>query len=213
MKIVYGTTNPAKLMSMRKRLEGLDIELVGLTDIGLTLDVDENGKIPAENAKIKALAYFRELKIPVFSADSGLYIDGLAEEEQPGVHVRRVQDKNLSDEEMISYYAGIATKMGGEALAHYEDALCFVIDENNIYEQVMNRGLMSESFIISNKPHLRRNPGFPIDSLSIEVATHEYYYDLEDSIKNTYEYVNKEKDQYRLFFINALNHYNSNKTK
>lgn len=43
-----------------------------------------------ENAKRKALHYYRALQRPVFSEDSGLYIQGLPKEEQPGVFVRRV---------------------------------------------------------------------------------------------------------------------------
>lgn len=41
--------------------------------------------------------------IPVFASDSGLYIEGIEAERQPGVHVRRVGGKELTDEEMIDY--------------------------------------------------------------------------------------------------------------
>ena len=54
-----------------------------------------------ENARIKALAYYAALKRPVFTCDSGLYIDGLADSEQPGVHVRMVNGKRLTDDEMV----------------------------------------------------------------------------------------------------------------
>ena len=33
MKILYGTGNPAKLASMRRRVSALGIELIGLKDI------------------------------------------------------------------------------------------------------------------------------------------------------------------------------------
>lgn len=33
MKLLYGTTNTAKLNSMRSKIEGLGIEIIGLKDI------------------------------------------------------------------------------------------------------------------------------------------------------------------------------------
>ena len=101
MKILYGTTNQGKLLAMKKSVEGLDIELISLRDAkGELPEVNENGKTPLENAEIKARAYFEAFHMPVFSCDSGLYFDELAEEEQPGIHVRRIGGKELTDEEM-----------------------------------------------------------------------------------------------------------------
>ena len=74
--------------------------------------VNENGNTPLENAEIKARAYFETFHMPVFSCDSGLYFDELKDEEQPGIHVRRVNGKELSDEEMTEYYASLAKKYG-----------------------------------------------------------------------------------------------------
>ena len=94
MKILYGTTNNGKLQAMRTALESFDIELIGLSDIDCELPgINENGKTPLENAEIKAKAYYEALHMPVFSCDSGLYFDELSDEEQPGIHVRRVGGK------------------------------------------------------------------------------------------------------------------------
>ena len=47
MKILYGTTNKAKLQAMRTALESFDIELIGLADIDSELpSINENGKTP-----------------------------------------------------------------------------------------------------------------------------------------------------------------------
>lgn len=70
-----------------------------------------------ENAKRKALHYYRALQRPVFSEDSGLYIQGLPKEEQPGVFVRRVGGRTLTDEEIRAHYKGIAKRLGGKCLA------------------------------------------------------------------------------------------------
>lgn len=38
--------------------------------------------------------------------------------------------------------------------------------------------MASEPFLITSKPHPIRNEGFPLDSLSIEIKTGRYYYDI-----------------------------------
>ena len=95
--------------------------------------VSEDGNTPLENARQKALAYYRAFHIPVFSCDSGLYFDNVPDEIQPGVHVRTVNGSYLSDEQMLEYYSGLA-KQYGNLIARYKNAICFVIDENRIYE-------------------------------------------------------------------------------
>lgn len=180
MKILYGTGNPAKLSAMKRRLEPLGIELIGLQDIkamGRSIpDVEENGVTPLENARLKAKAYYQAFQMPVFSCDSGLYFDNVPEEIQPGVHVRTVNGKYLSDEEMQAYYAGLAGKYGN-LTARYCNAICFVQDENTVYE-AMEPSMESERFLLTDRIHPIRKKGFPLDSLSIDIKTGKYYYDL-----------------------------------
>ena len=127
MKLLYGTGNAAKLRAMRSRLHELDIELLSLQEMESAAPaVEEDGNTPLENAEKKARAYFRAFGIPVFSCDSGLYIQELPEKRQPAVHVRRVGGKELTDEEMIAYYASLA-KQYGRLTAHYENAICLVL--------------------------------------------------------------------------------------
>jgi len=102
MKFLYGTSNFSK--HMKQMFKGLNIDLYGLSDLGINIKVDESGSTPMENARIKALAYYKVSKIPTFSCDSGLYIEGLSKDKQPGVFVRRKDCKNLNDEEYIKYY-------------------------------------------------------------------------------------------------------------
>lgn len=180
MKILYGTGNPAKMSAMKRRLEGLGIELIGLQDIndmGLTIpEVDENGNTPLENARLKAIAYYEAFHMPVFSCDSGLYFDNVPEEIQPGVHVRTVNGKYLSDEEMQAYYAGLASRFGN-LTARYCNGVCFVQDKDTIYE-AMEPSMESERFILTDCIHPIRKKGFPLDSLSVDIKTGKFYYDL-----------------------------------
>ena len=179
IKILYGTTNKAKLQAMRTALGSFDIELIGLGDIGSELpSINENGKTPLENAEIKARAYYEAFHMPVFSCDSGLYFDELQEEEQPGLHVRRINGKELTDDEMIQYYASLAERHGGRITGRYRNAISFILDENHHYSS-MDMSIATEPFILVTKPHSKRVEGFPLDSLSVDIATGRYYYDLE----------------------------------
>lgn len=181
MRLLYGTGNPAKLDAMKRRLENLGIELIGLHDLkaeGATIPaVPEDGNTPLENARQKAVAYYKAFQMPVFSCDSGLYFDNVPEKIQPGVHVRTVNGNYLSDEQMLEYYSGLA-KQYGNLTARYKNAICFVMDENRIYE-AMEPSMESERFILTDTPHSAiRKKGFPLDSISLDRKTRQYFYDL-----------------------------------
>lgn len=178
MKILYGTTNKAKLQAMRIALESFNIELIGLADIENELpNINENGETPLENAEIKARAYYEAFQIPVFSCDSGLYFDELEEEEQPGLHVRRINGKELTDDEMIDYYASLAGRHGSRITGRYRNAIYFILDDEHHYSS-MDISIATEPFILVTKPHPKRVEGFPLDSLSVDIESGKYYYDL-----------------------------------
>lgn len=204
MKLLYGTGNLAKLSAMRNRLEQLDIELIGLNDLRaegkIIPEVIEDGNTPLENARLKAMAYYEAFQIPVFSCDSGLYFDNVPDEVQPGVHVRNVNGKCLSDDEMIDYYSGLV-KAYGNLVARYRNAICFVMDNTHIYE-TMEPSMESEKFILTDKPHSTiRKEGFPLDSISLDIKTNKYYYDLpEDKLEQL-----AVEDGFLEFFKNILN--------
>ena len=203
MKLLYGTGNLAKLSAMRNRLEQLDIELIGLNDLRaegkIVPKVIEDGNTPLENARLKAMAYYEAFQIPVFSCDSGLYFDNVPDEVQPGVHVRNVNGKCLSDDEMIDYYSGLV-KVYGNLVARYRNAICFVMDDAHIYE-AMEPSMESEKFILTDKRHSTvRKEGFPLDSISLDIKTNKYYYDLpEDKLEQV-----AVEDGFLEFFKNIL---------
>lgn len=183
-RLLYGTGNPAKLTSMRRRLAPLDIELIGLKDMDTEPpQIAEDGSTPLENAVRKATAYYNAYHIPVFSCDTGLYIDGLPDSLQPGVHVRTIHGKYLTDEEMMDYYSGLAERYG-DLTARYRNAVCYVKDDTHIY-QAMEESMASEPFILTAKPHSKKNQGFPLDSLSIDIKTGKYFYDLAREKRDT----------------------------
>ena len=73
----YATSNKSKLHNMYYRLKGYPIKVLCPDDLGIHLDVEENGKTAVENALKKAVTYYRAVNMPTIAADSGVYIDGL----------------------------------------------------------------------------------------------------------------------------------------
>ena len=189
MKLLYATTNKAKLESMQRVTNSLNIEIIGLKDLQNLQEfknielpqIDESGKNPLENAIIKAKAYYKVLQIPLFSCDSGLYFENVDEKDQPGTHIRRVNGKTLTDEEALEYYAKLATSYGGKIKAKYKNAICLILDEKNIFSS-MDSSLEIETFYLVDKPHSKVVEGFPLDSLSVDIKTEKYYNDLEDNL-------------------------------
>ena len=179
MKILYGTTNKAKLDLMRRAVSPLEIEVIGLDDLDINIpDVTENGSTPLENAEIKARAYFNAFKTPVFSCDSGLYFDGLDDDEQPGIYVRRVGGRELNDAEMTEHYAALSLRHGGNIIGRYRNAIYLILDEDRHYSS-MDISIATEPFILASKPHEKSVQGFPLDRLSKDIKSGEYYYDMD----------------------------------
>ncbi|HQG31557.1 MAG TPA: XTP/dITP diphosphatase [Deltaproteobacteria bacterium] len=100
MKLLVATTNKGKIREIAEILSDLDITIISPADIGLELDVEENGATFAENAAIKARAWSRASSLPALADDSGLCVDAL--QGRPGVKSARFAGKDARDEENIS---------------------------------------------------------------------------------------------------------------
>ena len=178
MKILYGTTNQGKLDSMKQVADDMGWEIIGLNDLKKPIPkVDESGRNPLENARLKAEAYYKAFSMPVFSCDSGLYFDNLEEEQQPGTHVRRINGKEMTDEEMIEHYSNVAKDHGGYLRGRYRNAIYLIMDDENSF-YTMDESIATEPFILTGIPHEKRVKGFPLDSLSIDINSGKYYYDM-----------------------------------
>lgn len=198
MKLIYGTGNPGKLDTMKKALEGMDIEIVGLKELNMDFEEPEEcGKIPLDNARQKAEYYYSVLKQPVFSCDSGLFIDGLTQEEQPGVHVRNVNGRRLTDPEMTAHYREIARRLGGKCTARYRNAICLILSEEERYEYE-GEDISGNEFYLVDDAKEQTEEGFPLDCISVDKETGKYY--TEDDPNPMREL----KEGLRLFMERAL---------
>jgi XTP/dITP diphosphohydrolase len=87
MRLLIATTNPGKVREYQQLLNGLNCDLVGLADVGITQDVAETGETYEDNALLKARAYAAQSGLLTLADDSGLEVDAL--NGRPGVHSAR----------------------------------------------------------------------------------------------------------------------------
>ncbi len=96
MKVVLASKNPHKLVEISKITEKFDMELVLQTELGVDIDVEENGATFEENSLIKAKAVMEATGLPALADDSGIAVDALNGE--PGIYSARYGfDESLDD--------------------------------------------------------------------------------------------------------------------
>ena len=162
MKVLFATTNPAKVKNYKDKLENKGIKVLTLKDLNINLNVDETGNTAIENAVIKAKAYGKETGMITIGMDTNLFLEKVSDKEQPGTHVRRVNGKTLSDEEMIEYYSKLANKYGGKIIAKWVDGVA-IYNKGEIRTHKFERS----KFYLIDKASPIRHTGYPLDSISI----------------------------------------------
>lgn len=170
-KLLIATTNPGKLTEIKRFLEDIPIELVGLKDVGIAETVEETGRTFEENAILKAKYYCRKFGLPTLADDGGFEIDALGGE--PGVKSHRWihQDREDTDEELIAY---TLEKMRGLPRAQRGAQLRLVLalvfpDGQKFTVEEQTRGIVAE------KPSQHRTEGFPYRSLLFLPEINKYY--------------------------------------
>ena len=179
MKVLFATTNPAKIKKYAEKLKEKNIEVLTIKDLGINLKPQETGKNAIENAYIKAKAYYDETKITTIGMDNNLYIEELPEEKQPGTYVRRVNGKELNDDEMIEYYCNLVQEYGGKLTAKWVYGMV-IYDGKETKEYSWSKS----NFYLVDKPCEKRNPGYPLDSISIMPENNQYWLELTEEQKN-----------------------------
>ena len=87
MKLLIATQNPGKVHEFRLLLAPLGASLCFPHELGLRIEVSEDGDTYTDNARQKALAYTRASGLPALADDSGLEVDAL--DGAPGIHSAR----------------------------------------------------------------------------------------------------------------------------
>ena len=179
-EILFATGNKSKAKRFTKGLLANDIKVLTLEDVPINIEVEENGTTAIENALIKARDYAKETNLPVFAMDDTLYLENVPEDKQPGMYVRRVNGKRLTDEEMIEYYSNLAKEYGTNGLITgrwiYGMAL---ISNGHEYTYTWSK----ENFYITSTPSKIINPGYPLNTISINIKLNKYFTEITEEDK------------------------------
>jgi XTP/dITP diphosphohydrolase len=101
-KLLIATNNKDKVEEIQDLLKDVNVELMTPNDIGLKLDVKEDGNTYAENAEKKAVAFARASRLISLADDSGLEVDAL--NGAPGLYSNRYLSKpNATDAERRAF--------------------------------------------------------------------------------------------------------------
>ena len=98
---------------------------------------------------------------------------------------------------MRKYYKKIAAELGGRCVAQYQNAICLVFSENEIYE-ARGGALNWKKFWLMTEERPQRMEGFPLDAICADYRTGRHFYDGEATMPE------EEGDGVRDFFRNAL---------
>ena len=99
MIFAAATNNAKKLKEIKRILNALGHDAKTLRELGIEIEIEENGTTFRENAVIKAKTIAEICKMPTISDDSGLEVDYL--DGAPGVYTARYAGEGCSDDDNI----------------------------------------------------------------------------------------------------------------
>ena len=193
-KVLFATGNESKAKRFKDGLLRNGIEIITIKDIDEDIEVLEDGKDVIENALIKARAYAKGLDMPVFAMDD----DNIPDDKQPGLYVRRVNGKRLSDEDMLTYYSNLAHEYGedGKLTCRWVYGIAVI---NNGVESTYTWN--KDDFYIVDKPSDKIDPGYPLNTISINKKLNKYFTDM---TKEDYDTVKEDESDVVEFLCKNL---------
>lgn len=130
-RIVFATSNRNKMREIREIMEGIDCEILSLSEAGIDVDIVEDGKTFEENAIIKVKAVRPYTSGIILADDSGLEVDALGR--APGIYSSRWMGTDTSyevkNQAIIDRLAG---KTGAERSARFVCAIAASLPDGRI---------------------------------------------------------------------------------
>ncbi len=172
-KLLIATHNPAKLYELSELFADLPIKLVSLSDIGITEDIEEDGKTYKENSQKKALFYAKKSGLPSISDDGGIEIAAL--NNAPGVHSKRWIGDNKSEDELIAHMQKVANELPDDnRTAYFKVVLSVALPNERVWS------VMGEiEGIVAKEPFIQKRKGYPYRSFFFLPHLNKYYFESE----------------------------------
>lgn len=130
MRLLAATGNKDKLAEFGRILAPLGVEVVSPLALGLALEVEESGDTFAQNAYLKASAFFKATGLPALADDSGLCVDAL--EGRPGVFSARYHGEDTPySQKIVALVAELEGVPAERRTARFTSAICCVLGERD----------------------------------------------------------------------------------
>lgn len=174
-RILLGTRNEAKVSLLREVLSPLPVEILSLRDLGIEIDVLEDGRTPEENAHKKARTYLTASSLPTLAIDGGLHIARFAAEKQPGVCVKRIHRtrRAVTDREILAHYVRELDRVGGQSAATWQIAIVLMLSADRVFAKTF-----SLEVVLTTRKRGPLRPGEPLTSLMVDPTTGRHYAEL-----------------------------------
>lgn len=198
-EILFATGNVSKGKRFKEGLLKYNINTLTLRDLNIKLNIEENGKTAIENARIKAKELYRITNKPSMGMDDTLYLEGVPEEKQPGLFVRRVNGKELNDEEMIEHYLKLVKEYGvnGVLNAKWVYGMVVINEKGEEFEYTWEKANIYMVDRVSEK----LNNGYPLNSITKLKVIDKYLTDVTEEDK---EKIKINEDDVVEFIVNSL---------
>jgi len=174
VKVLAATTNQGKIREISDILAHAGVSFVSLAELGLRIDVLEDGATFEENAVKKAIAFRDAAGMPALADDSGLCVEALAG--APGVYSARYAGPSASDQDniklLLERLAGIPNRQ-----AHFVCVAALALTDGRV---VIGRGEFPGMII--DTP--RGSGGFGYDPIFLDTVTGKTFAELSLSEKN-----------------------------
>lgn len=186
--IIFSTHSAHKLAEVQALLQGRAIQFLSLKDIGYHKEIPEPFETLEENARVKADTIFKEKGMPVFSEDTGLFIQALGG--KPGVYSARYAGEPSNSEANIDKVLHeLQTVTHREA--YFKTVICFRTKEQTYFFEGVCNGSIA----------LQRNGvgGFGYDPIFIPDGFKQTFAELPAAKKNDISHRGKAFHQFAHF--------------
>ena len=130
MIFAAATNNAKKLKEIQRILHALGHDAKTQKELGISIEIEENGTTFAENALIKAKTIAEICNMPTISDDSGLEVDYL--DGAPGVYTARYAGEGCSDDDNIDKLLAALDGVEKEKrTARFVSSVCLYIPRGN----------------------------------------------------------------------------------
>ncbi|MBI5404233.1 MAG: RdgB/HAM1 family non-canonical purine NTP pyrophosphatase [Ignavibacteriae bacterium] len=177
MKILIATNNKHKVNEIREILGSGRFELVTLSDLNISEEVEEDKDTLEGNALKKAEEMYRIAKVPAIADDTGLFVDAL--DGEPGVYSSRYAGENATyDDNCVKLLNSMKDIPEEKRTAYFKTVVCFYESEGR-YK--FFEGICTGRIDIKK----RGEKGFGYDPLFIPDGFNKTYAEMSEEEKNS----------------------------